>query len=425
MVPTNSPPTGKNITSATPTAHRSSPSSPQSKTDRPSKRSPPALLALRPNQSKAFTNVQKIPTLGIRSAFVGQFEVKDHPLPQSDIIAQGRKAWDAALGTVTLGKFFLGFGSIGICEHAFDEAITHVTNRILFGKPVIEMPHIASLVSQAYARLTAMKLYAYRALDYVHAASDNDRRYILFNAVQKAKVSTEGVKVMALLSECIGAHGFESNTYFEMALRDIQLIPGLEGSTHINLTTTAQFIPAYFTHPNPDLPNPKSLTAAQCPSTENPYLMEAQTGSVNTITFPHFLNAYRPLRAIPNIRIFARQAKAFRHFILSRSFQAQPSDLQTAVAIGNCQAAIAYAELVAENSIHLNVPPQIVSVIFHQLVNDLSLSALALASSKRLDSAGQSFIRHLVSVPRTPDADWNFVLTQAASTNSSSPLHGS
>ena len=79
-----------------------------------------------------------------------------------------------------------------------------------------------------------MKLYAYRALDYLQAAGPDDRRYLLFNAVQKAKVSTEGVKVVALLSECVGARGFEAETYFETALREAPMIPALEGSTHIN-----------------------------------------------------------------------------------------------------------------------------------------------------------------------------------------------
>ena len=101
-------------------------------------------------------------------------------------------------------------------------------------------------VIRAWLRLTAMKLYAYRALDYVHAASGSDRRYLLFCAVQKAKVSTEGLKVMSLLQECIGAKGFESSGYFEMALRDIQLIPSLEGSMHINLGLAVQFIPRVF-----------------------------------------------------------------------------------------------------------------------------------------------------------------------------------
>src|SRR5205814_756551 len=138
---------------------------------------------------------------GVCAADVGEFEVKNHPVPPSDIIAQGRDAWDALFGTVTLGKFFLGFASIGICERAFAEALAHVKTRILYNKPVLEMPHIRDKVNQAYVRLTAMKLFAYRALDYVHSASESDRRYLLFTAVQKARVSTEGVKALNLLSE--------------------------------------------------------------------------------------------------------------------------------------------------------------------------------------------------------------------------------
>ena len=171
------------------------------------KRAPFVLFALRPRQAAGFGKVRKIRTLGVRAGFVGEFEVINHTLPESDLVAEGRVAWDAVLGTVTLGKFFLGFGSIGICEHAFEEAVAHLKSRILYGKPVTEMPHIRAALAQARARLIAMKLYAYRTLDYVHAASAEDRRYLFYCAVQKAKVSTEGVKVMALLSECVGAKG--------------------------------------------------------------------------------------------------------------------------------------------------------------------------------------------------------------------------
>src|SRR5205807_1566233 len=153
-----------------------------------------------------------------------------------------REAWDAVFGTVNLGKFFLGFGAVGICEHAFAESVVHLHRRTLYGKSVAAMPHIRATTALAFARLAAMKLYAYRAVDYLQASCADDRRYLLFNAVQKATVSTEGVKVMALLSECIGARGFEAETYFESALREAQLIPGLEGSTHINFGLTAQFI---------------------------------------------------------------------------------------------------------------------------------------------------------------------------------------
>ncbi len=194
-----------------------------------------------------------------------------------------------------------------------------MNRRHLYGKPVIQMPHIRSLTAQATARLTAMKLYAYRALDYVQAASAADRRYLLHCAVQKAKVSTEGVKVMALLSECIGAKGFESqNTYFEMALRDIQMIPSLESSAHINLAFAAQFIPRYFAREAPDLSDPPPLTAAAA-SQENPYLMEARSSAISGIVFPAYRKAYAPLIDVPNVRLFAMQAKAFRLFAQNSS----------------------------------------------------------------------------------------------------------
>ena len=374
------------------------------------RRAPMVLFALRPKHSPGFQNARKIRTLGVRAADVGEFEVKDHPVPASDVIAEGRQAWDAVLGTVTLGKFFLGFGSIGICEHAFDEAAAHLSTRMLFGKPAIEMPHLRFMMAQAYARLTAMKLYAYRALDYVHSASAADRRYLLFTAVQKAKVSTEGVKVMALLSECVGAKGFESDTYMEMALRDAQLIPGLEGSTHINLSLAEQFIPRYFAQSDPAIAAPKSLLTGETPSQENPHLMEATTSAIHTIAFPRFLDAYRPLRSIPNIRIFARQAAAFRLFLRAGRFlRTAPTDLELAIPLARCAANIAYGQLIAEHALRLAIPPPILATIFHLLIEDLSTLALALAPSPRLKPASRILIRRVVTVPRTTQADWDAV----------------
>jgi acyl-CoA dehydrogenase len=355
--------------------------------------------------------VRKIPTVGVRVGFVGEFEVTNHEFPQSDLLAEGRQAWDAVLGTVTLGKFFLGFGSIGICEHAFVEAADHLSSRILYGKPVIDMPHIRSAMSQAYARLAAMKLYAYRALDYLHAASADDRRYVLYCAVQKAKVSTEGVKVMALLCECIGAKGFEADTYFEMALRDIQLIPSLESSAHINLGLTAQFIPRYFAKFDADAPEVTSLVAGETIVRENPYLTEARTGGIGGIAFAPALRAYELLASAPNVRLFVRQIKRFRLFLFAQraTKRADRTDLQHALALGQCLATIAYAQLIAENASLLDVPDEIISAIFHSLIGDLNAAALALASLPQTDVASRFILRRMITVPRTTQADWDFV----------------
>ena len=58
-------------------------------------------------------------------SYVSQFNLKEYPVEEADVLHTGPGAFDAALNTVNIGKFNLGFASIGIAEHAFYEAITH------------------------------------------------------------------------------------------------------------------------------------------------------------------------------------------------------------------------------------------------------------------------------------------------------------
>ena len=373
---------------------------------RATKRAPFVFFVLRPQEAPAFRNLRKIRTLGIRTAFVGEFEVKGHPFPETDVISQGRAAWDAVLDTVNFGKFFLGFGAVGICEHAFAEAVSHMRRRVLFGKPVTDMPHIRAATALAFARLTAMKLYAYRALDYLRASCDDDRRYLLFNAVQKAKVSTEGVKVMGLLAECVGARGFEAGTYFESALRDAQLIPGLEGSTHINFGLTAQFLDNYFAGPGREGQAPAPVVAHEADPDENPYWMAAHDRNAKTVRFAPFREAYRPLRSIPNVRSFLKQVEAF--YLFARSGVSPPNpttDAGLLIPVGKCLSAIVYAQLVTENCLAAHVAPSTVSVIFHGLIEDLSAESLKLSAMFPLGSTQRALLKRVVRVPRTSAAD--------------------
>ncbi len=370
------------------------------------RRAPFVFFALRPAEAPALRNVRKIRTLGIRAAFVGEFEVQGHPFGEGDVISQGRQAWDALLDTVNFGKFFLGFGAVGICEHAFTEALAHLRGRILYGQPVIEMPHIRVATARAYARLTAMKLYAYRALDYLQASCDGDRRYLLFNAVQKAKVSTEGVKVMALLSECIGARGFESETYFESALRNVPLVPALEGSTHINHALTAQFIDGYFsTSPGEEGP-PAFVGLDEADPGENPYWLAARDRNPRAVRFAPFLNAYRPLRSVPNVRLFVKQVKAFREFVAGGMTAANPGgDAGLVIATGKCFSTIAYGQLVAESCQAVGLAASTVGVVFHALIEDLREEALELAALYPRGSAGKGLLKRVTRLPGTGAAD--------------------
>jgi acyl-CoA dehydrogenase len=375
----------------------------------PTRRAPFVFFALRPGEAP-FASVRKIRTLGIRTAFVGEFSVAGQSVPPGDVIAEGRDAWEAAFGAVDFGKFFLGFGAVGICEHAFAESIDHMHRRILYGKPVTDLPHIRATVAGAFARLTAMKLYAYRALDYLYTASPDDRRYLLFHAVQKARVSTEGVRVMGLLSECVGAKGFEADTYFETALREVPMIPSLEGSTHINFRLTAQFIDNYFADPADGPPRPAappSVTLGLADTGENPYWLGPHDRHTRTVRFAPFRTAYRPLRAVPNVRTFVRQVQAFRRLFIDVGLGVPDlvGNAALSVAAGRCFSAVAYGQLVAEGCAAVGVSPGVVSVVFQGLIEDLTADTLRLAALFPAGGPQRALLKRVVRVPRTAAAD--------------------
>jgi len=108
--------------------------------------------------------------------FVAEYDLTDYVVREEDLLLRGDAAWDAALNTVNIGKFNLGWASIGICTHAFYEAIHHAANRRLYGMAVTDFSHVKALFTDAYCRLAAMKLVALRTADYMRSASADDRR---------------------------------------------------------------------------------------------------------------------------------------------------------------------------------------------------------------------------------------------------------
>ncbi|MCP4427671.1 MAG: acyl-CoA dehydrogenase, partial [Chloroflexi bacterium] len=181
--------------------------------------------------------------------YVAEYALHGYPISDADILSRGRDAWDASLNTINVCKYNLGWASIGICTHAYYEAITHAAHRHLFNHYVTDFPHIKQLFTDAYTRLTAMKLFALRAADYMRSASADDRRYLLYNPLVKMKVTTQGEEVINLLWDVIAAKGFEKDMFFEMAARDIRALPKLEGTVHVNMALVVKFMPNYFFFP--------------------------------------------------------------------------------------------------------------------------------------------------------------------------------
>src|SRR5439155_10426552 len=99
----------------------------------------------------------------------------------------------------------------------------------------------------------------------------------------------------------------------------------------------------------------------------------------------------KPLTHVPNVRLFLRQVRTFRMLLWNQSRgkakkrNAAVDNPQMSMALGQCMATIAYAQLIAENAQRHAVDARMIAAIFHLLVNDLNGAAQMLGSLGGLD----------------------------------------
>jgi acyl-CoA dehydrogenase len=271
--------------------------------------------------------------------YVAEFGLHNYKITKDEILSEGQAAWDSALNTVNVGKYNLGVASIGICTHALYEAINHAGNRHLYGMMVTDFPHVKQMFVDAYTRLLAMKLFALRAVDYMRIASPEDRRYILYNTMVKMKVTLQGEEVINLLWDIIAAKGFEKDTYFEMAARDIRALPKLEGTVHVNLALVAKFIFNYFF-------NPKTyprVSRQDQPQHDAFLFNQGPTRGLGKIQF-HDYNPIFEESNLPNVKNFHEQISKFKDLLSQATPDAdQQKDTDFSMTIAELFALIVYA----------------------------------------------------------------------------------
>lgn len=308
--------------------------------------------------------------------FVAEFRLNDYPITESDILSQGQEAWDTCLNTVNIGKFNLGWASIGICTHAFYEALNHASHRRIFDHNVTDFTHIKQLFMDAYTRLLAMKLFALRAADYMRVASLNDRRYLLYNPILKMKVTRQGEEVIDLLWDIIAAKGFEKDMYFEMATRDIRSLPKLEGTVHVNMALVIKFMANYFFKPG-EFPE----VLKQDGQTNDDFLFkQGPARGLGKIRFHDYRLVYNSVN-LPNVKIFRKQIRLLKLLLIfAKPGMSQREDFDFLLIVGELFTLVVYGQLILENAAILSIEDELLDQIFDFMIRDFSKYSLQLYS---------------------------------------------
>jgi acyl-CoA dehydrogenase len=330
--------------------------------------------------------------------YVAEYALKDYPVTENDIIGVGQEAWDMALNAVNVGKYQLGWSSIGVCTHSFYEAINHASNRILYNHAVTEFSHIKQFFVDAYCRLMAMKLVSLRTKDYIRTASLQDRRYLLYNPIIKMKVTTEGVVVVNLLHDIIAAKGYEKDTYFQAALKNIGANPKLEGTAHVNMALIIKFLPNYFgigiSHEEyPEIPK-------VIDDRNDSFLFnQGSAQDLGKITFHDYHIAYDKFD-LPNVNVLKEQIEIFKEMcVKAPGTPDQAKDIDFLLINGELFTLAVYGQLILENAEIYGEDDDLIEQIFDCLIRDFSLFATKLYSKPATNEKQMEYCLKMIKKP--------------------------
>ncbi|MFD4366579.1 acyl-CoA dehydrogenase family protein [Rhodococcus sp. NPDC058521] len=347
----------------------------------------------------AHENYELIDNVVREQMYVSTFRLNDYPVRHEDILKTGPDAFSSALNTVNIGKFNLCSGAVGMCEHAFYEAITHADNRILYGNPVTDFPHVRTSFVDSYSRLLAMKLFSGRAVDYFRSASLDDRRYLLFNPVTKSKVTSEGEKLMTLLQDVLAAKSFEKDNYFSQVTRLIGTMPRLEGTVHVNVAQILKFMPNYL-FGSTEYPE---IGTRLDPADDVFFWAQGPARGAAKVPFDDWKKVYEKHTEIPNVAVFYEQAKALAELLATAGpDEAQQKDLDFVLDIGHLFSLVVYGQLILEQAELTGLGRDLVDQIFDFQVRDFSAYAVSLHGKKSSTEAQQKWA---IGAVRKPTVD--------------------
>ncbi|OCB18354.1 acyl-CoA dehydrogenase [Mycobacterium malmoense] len=329
--------------------------------------------------------------------FVANYALRDYPVTEADILHRGPGAFHAALNTVNVCKYNLGWGAVGMCTHAMYEAVTHASNRVLYGTVVTDFSHVRRLLTDAYLRLVAMRLVCTRACDYMRSASADDRRYLLYSPLTKAKVTSEGERVVIALWDVIAAKGVEKDTFFEAVTREIGLLPRLEGTVHINIGLLAKFMPNFLFAPNSELP----VIGRRDEAADDAFLFaQGPTGGLGKVRFHDWRAPFDAFGHLPNVALLRNQIDVLADMLASATPDAaQQKDVDFAFAVGQLFATVPYAQLILEEALLSDVDETLIDGIFAVLVRDFNGYAVELNDKPATTDEQARFAMRMIRRP--------------------------
>ncbi|MEM3971228.1 MAG: acyl-CoA dehydrogenase [Saccharolobus sp.] len=182
--------------------------------------------------------IHKLDLMGIRGAGVSYVKFNNVRVPKDSIIGKEGEAYKGAIKALMIGRNGYAGIAIGIARGALEEAINRANTRKQFGKPLIDQEWIAFNLADAYIRVEAARLLAWRAA----SLFDNGVEALTEASMAKYYSAVTAVEVSRLSLHIFGGHGLNRGSKVERLYRDSKIMEIAEGTNEMQLTALLRLL---------------------------------------------------------------------------------------------------------------------------------------------------------------------------------------
>ncbi|WP_101846077.1 acyl-CoA dehydrogenase family protein [Halobacillus sp. Marseille-P3879] len=185
--------------------------------------------------------------MGIKASSTCSVVLEDCEVPRENLLGEIGKGHLIALNVLNLGRFNLGFATIGAAKQSFKLALNHITERKQFGQALAEFNLTKQKIAHMAADIYAAESLLYRTAGYVESALGEFENSTAFDSIAKAmnEHSMESAICKITGSEILdyivdeslqlhGGAGFIKEYPVEQAYRDSRINRIFEGTNEIN-----------------------------------------------------------------------------------------------------------------------------------------------------------------------------------------------
>ncbi|WP_433331280.1 acyl-CoA dehydrogenase family protein [Spirillospora sp. CA-294931] len=177
----------------------------------------------------------KVPTHGIRGADISGFALDDCPVPARALVGEEGAGLETVLKALQITRTICAALSLGAADQAVRLARDFAGQRELYGRKLIELPHVRRTLGESYAALYACETVTAFAARAVHTLPEE---MSVISAVAKSYVPTRADELITACGELLGARAFLTEVHehgaFQKLERDHRVVGIFDGSTFVN-----------------------------------------------------------------------------------------------------------------------------------------------------------------------------------------------